>query len=186
MLRKHDLSFPRKRESIFSLRSPASTGVTVGVYAFRKNTNYDPSAVKVDANIATERKIQEMKRMKRRRQWIIITIIGLVILGGVAVWRIWFPGKAFDPIAWQDEGQMQHGIRLGMADRLIARGTLKNMARTEVVKLLGEPPQTDYFSDWDLVYWLGPERSFISIDSEWLVLRLGTDEHVVNCRIVRD
>jgi len=81
---------------------------------------------------------------------------------------------------------MQHGIRLGMADRLIARGTLKNMARTEVVKLLGEPPQTDYFSDWDLVYWLGPERSFISIDSEWLVLRLGTDEHVVNCRIVRD
>jgi hypothetical protein len=124
--------------------------------------------------------------MKWRVRWTIIVIVGLAVFGGVIVWRIWFPGQAFDPIAWQDEGQVQQGIRLGMADRLIARGTLKAMTRNEVVKLLGEPPKTDYFSDWDLVYWLGPERGFISVDSEWLVLRLGTDERVVDCRIVRD
>ena len=124
--------------------------------------------------------------MTRRTRWIVIAIVGLAIFGGITVWRIWFPGQAFDPTAWQDEGQVQQGIRLGMADRLIARGTLKTMTRTEVVKLLGEPPKTDYFRDWDLVYWLDPERGFMSIDSEWLVLRLDADERVVDCGIVRD
>ncbi len=52
--------------------------------------------------------------------------------------------------------------------------------------MLGEPPSTGYFSDWDLVYRLGMERGFISIDSEWLVTRLGPDGRVVQARIVTD
>jgi hypothetical protein len=73
-----------------------------------------------------------------------------------------------------------------MADRLIAYDTLLGKTRAEVVELLGEPPPTGYFSNWDLVYWLGPERGFIRIDSEWLVLRLGADGRVADNRIVRD
>ncbi len=42
-----------------------------------------------------------------------------------------------------------------MADRLVARGTLIGKTRAEAVELLGEPPQTGYFTDRDLVYWLG-------------------------------
>jgi hypothetical protein len=97
-----------------------------------------------------------------------------------------FPGRAFDPVAWQDKSQVQQGVRLGMADRLIARRTLIGKTRAEVVELLGEPPHTGYFADWDMVYWLGPERGFISIDSEWLVVRLAKDGRVVDNRIVRD
>jgi hypothetical protein len=41
------------------------------------------------------------------------------------------------------------------------------------VALLGEPPKTEYFKEFDLVYYLGPERGFMGIDSEWLVLKLG-------------
>ena len=52
--------------------------------------------------------------------------------------------------------------------------------------MLGEPPETEYFRDWDLVYWLGPERGFMSIDSEWLVLRLHENGRAAECRIVRD
>jgi hypothetical protein len=35
-------------------------------------------------------------------------------------------------------------------------------------------------------YWLGPERSYFSVDSEWLVLRLDRAGRVVEYRIVRD
>jgi hypothetical protein len=37
-----------------------------------------------------------------------------------------------------------------------------------------------------MVYWLGPERGFIRIDSEWLVLRLDQSDIVREVRIVRD
>ena len=44
--------------------------------------------------------------------------------------------------------------------------------------MLGEPPKTNYFSDWDVVYWLGPERGLAGIDSEWLIVRIGEDGRV--------
>lgn len=52
--------------------------------------------------------------------------------------------------------------------------------------MLGIPDVTNKFKDWKFVYWLGPERGLMSIDSEWLVIRMGPDEHVADCRIVRD
>ena len=72
-----------------------------------------------------------------------------------------------------------------MADGLLKSNALIGKRRQEIVALLGEPPATSYFSEWDMVYVLGPERGFISIDSEWLVLRL---EHgrVAEARLVRD
>jgi hypothetical protein len=73
-----------------------------------------------------------------------------------------------------------------MADRLVARGTLHGKTRAEVVEMLGEPPPTEYFHEWDLVYWLGPERSFFPVDSEWLVIRFSPDGRVAEYRIARD
>lgn len=118
----------------------------------------------------------------RRRGWWAMAVIALVT--GIAVWRVWFPGRAFDPAGWQaDTGS---GVRQAMTDRLLARGTLTGLSRAEVVALLGEPPPTGYFSDWDLVYWLGPERGFLGIDSEWLVVRFGPDNRVAESRLVTD
>jgi hypothetical protein len=73
-----------------------------------------------------------------------------------------------------------------MADRLVARRVLIGKTRAEVIELLCEPPPTTYFRDRSMVYWLGPERGFISVDSEWLVLQLAVDGRVVDSRIVRD
>jgi outer membrane protein assembly factor BamE (lipoprotein component of BamABCDE complex) len=73
-----------------------------------------------------------------------------------------------------------------MADRLVTRGTLLGKTREEVVELLGAPPSTEYFANWDLVYWLGPERGFIRIDSEWLVFQLDANGRVNDNRIVTD
>ena len=123
---------------------------------------------------------------KRRRQWFVVALGVLIVMGAFLVWRMRSPGRAFDPVAWRDDSQVQEGVRLSMADWLIARGALLGKTRAEVVELLGEPPPTNYFSDWDMVYWLGPERGFLSIDSEWLVLRLAQDGRVMDNQIVRD
>jgi hypothetical protein len=115
--------------------------------------------------------------------FVIVTAVSL-LLGG------WYlcnsGGKEFDPIAWSDTSQVMKGMRLGMADQLVAHKILIGKDRAEVVAMLGEPPPTQYFNTWDMVYWLGPERSWISIDSEWLVIRLSKDGRVVDYQIVGD
>ncbi len=123
---------------------------------------------------------------RRQKRWLIIALAVLAVIAVIAVRCVWFPGRAFDPNVWKDEAQVRQGVRLEMADRLIARGTLLGKTRDEVMQQLGEPPPTGYFADWDMVYWIGPERGYFSIDSEWLVLRLGEDGRVVENRIVRD
>ncbi|WP_428154130.1 hypothetical protein [Brevundimonas sp.] len=70
-------------------------------------------------------------------------------------------------------------------DDLLHSETLRGKARAEVGALLGPPTQTDKWNDWDLVYWLGPERSYIAVDSEWLIVRFDNDR-VSDARLVRD
>jgi hypothetical protein len=123
--------------------------------------------------------------MKQSKTWLVIGAIVILVAAPVA-WKLRNPGRAFEPVVWQDDADKGNGPRLDMADRLIARGTLFGKTRAEVVEMLGEPPKTGYFSDWDLVYWLGPERGYFRIDSEWLLLKLGPDERVTDYRLVRD
>jgi hypothetical protein len=94
----------------------------------------------------------------------------------------------FDSARWQDRTLVKapDPIRTRMVDDLLAEHAFSGVPREAVVRLLGEPDQTEYFRDWDMVYWLGPERGFISIDSEWLVFRLGDRQHVTEYRLVRD
>jgi len=122
---------------------------------------------------------------KRTVAFIAIAVVGLLGTAFVAKQTL-YPGIAFDSASWRDERSLHDGTRERMADRLVGRHTLQGKTRSEVVSLLGEPPPTGYFSDWDLVYFLGPERGFWSIDSEWLVVRFGQDGRVAEFRIVRD
>jgi hypothetical protein len=78
----------------------------------------------------------------------------------------------FDSTAWKaSEGSWQNPVHFRMVDDLLQRYKLQGMPRQEIEKLLGKPPETEYFRDYDYVYWLGPERGFISIDSEWLCIK---------------
>lgn len=108
----------------------------------------------------------------------LLAACGLAIAVHYAPWR-----QSFDPVLWNDE-EIALGERREMADDLIARRLLDGMRRSEVVALLGEPPPTEYFRDWDLVYWLGVP--YQNIDSLWLVVRFGDDERVSEYRIVMD
>jgi hypothetical protein len=94
----------------------------------------------------------------------------------IAVW--WRAAKQH----WSDPLHRRHRI----ADWLVLSDRLIGHSREDIVTLLGEPPPTEYFKEWDMVYLLGAERGFISIDSEWLVLRLDDRRVVREARIVRD
>ena len=123
---------------------------------------------------------------KSRLKWPWLAASVTVAAVAVGAWSLVPRGRALDPTVWQDEKQVVQGVRLAMADRIVAKNMLSGKTRAEVVAMLGEPPKTGYFTGWDLVYWLGPERGFISIDSEWLVVRFDAQGHVLEYRIVRD
>lgn len=112
--------------------------------------------------------------------------IALVMACAVMGMRIvFYPGQSFDRDLWLTD-QPRSIARQRMADRLLARRILIGLRRPQVIAMLGEPRDTEYFRQWDMVYLLGDERGFISIDSEWLVLRLGSDGKVIEARLVRD
>jgi hypothetical protein len=132
-------------------------------------------------------------------RWLRITliVIGLavltVIVGGWLFLRSLSPlsrcdERRFTPARWNDT-TLAFGpaaIRGCVVDDLLRREKLRGRTRAEIVALLGEPPRTDYFRDYDLVYWLGPERGMMSIDSEWLVFRLDSTGRVIEHRLVTD
>jgi hypothetical protein len=70
-----------------------------------------------------------------------------------------------------------------MVDDLLASGRLKDMTESQAIELLGPPDsKTVSFS----YYYLVPERGFIRIDSETLVVEFGMDGKVSGARIYRD
>jgi hypothetical protein len=103
---------------------------------------------------------------------------------GLVVWRVWYPGRSFDPELWRDESRMVDGVRHDMAVRMLARDTLIGKTREEVVELLGSPGRDE--PDL-LAYQLGPNRSpFLAMDSAWLSVILGPDGRVVRCKLWED
>ena len=74
-----------------------------------------------------------------------------------------------------------------MVDDLLTDYSLSGMTRAEVISLLGTPTETEYFkSDQNMVYYLGNERGFIPIDSEWLVIDFDDNERVHTYQVLTD
>lgn len=94
--------------------------------------------------------------------------------------------EPFDAAAWKAEnGPRPQGRRTRMVDDLLRKHQLVNMTRGQIDGLLGVPPPTTYFQNFDYVYWLGDSRGLFPIDSEWLVLKFER-EIVTEARIVED
>ncbi len=115
-----------------------------------------------------------------------VVIFGLLAVSGVVYWYI-SPGSAdFNRTIWLQGESSRDSPRLRMADRLVKSKMLLGKSKGEVEAMLGPPTSTDKFSDAGLVYWLGPERGFISIDSEWLTLNFDQAGKVDDIQIVTD
>lgn len=117
-----------------------------------------------------------------------LSYVGVIVylIGGPVV-KDYANRIPFDAVQWKDEKQIYstNPVRVRMVDDLLKKHPLVGMDREQVDVLLGIPPQTAYFSDYEYVYWLGPERGFMSIDSEWLAVKF-ENEVVSEARILRD
>lgn len=117
-------------------------------------------------------------------------ILAILALLGTGAWFLFDYSKRgqlpFDSETWQSAQSRSNDIRVRMVDDLLRRYSFQGMTRNQVTAIIGEPDKTEYFRNCDLVYWLGPERGFISIDSEWLVFRLDGDKKVAECRVLSD
>lgn len=91
----------------------------------------------------------------------------------------------FDSKQWQIHLGDRDTIKQKMVNDLLSKHQLIGMTQSNIDEFLGKPPQTEYFKDYDYVYWLGPERSALSIDSEWLGIKFEKGI-VVRVDILRD
>jgi hypothetical protein len=115
----------------------------------------------------------------------ILLAVGLSTLAAVNYWKT--RPLPFDRTVWNAEPEDADDFRRHrMADWLLKQRRLLGMSRTEIVSMLGEPAKTSHFRSYDLVYVLGNERGWISIDSEWLLMRLDGSGHVSMAEIRRD
>jgi hypothetical protein len=90
----------------------------------------------------------------------------------------------FNSDQWKANLETHDNLKQNMVSDLLSRYTLQGMSRDEIENLLGKPPKTDYFKDYDYVYWLGPEKG-MGVDSEWLGIQFNNGV-VITADILRD
>lgn len=114
-----------------------------------------------------EKYASEIKKIKRQNYLIFGLFVGLllvVILAGITYqYR-----RSFSTSKWKNNPEE----RTKIVDDLLSDHELIGMQESDIIELLGENNNDyGYFNEPDrYVYYLGPERGFISIDSEWLIL----------------
>ena len=94
----------------------------------------------------------------------------------------------FDAKVWQDDSLAHSAAapRGCMVDDLLRSRRLERLDSAGVVALLGTPRPTAYFVGADFVYWLGPERGSMAIDSEWLIITLDSKGRVAKASLATD
>ena len=111
--------------------------------------------------------MDEIRRLKRTNYLAlaVVVLLAVSLVVGVLVIR---EQHRFSREKWLKEPEN----RTRIVDDLLANHELVGMTGEEVLALLGDcDNESGYFQQADrLVYWLGPERGLMSIDSEWLIL----------------
>jgi hypothetical protein len=140
-------------------------------------------------------------RMRTRRWKIWVAVVAIVAAVGsvpftLVVWLvcrdaivIYLHQRDFDDKIWRNQEKFARNDawppRLCMVDDLLAGGRLNGMTRSQVIELLG-PPDSPGIERHGFSYYLGPERGFIRIDSETLIVEFGVEGTVSRARIYRD
>jgi hypothetical protein len=115
----------------------------------------------------------------------ILLLAGLSTFAAVHYWKT--RPLPFDRAVWNAEAKdIDDFRRHRMADWLLKQRRLVGMSRAEIVSMLGDPTETSHFREYELVYVLGNERGWMSIDSEWLLMRLDSSGRVSIAEIGRD
>ena len=126
--------------------------------------------------------MDEARKLKRIN-YTALGIVAALLLAFLAGCLIARERRSFRTEKWISDPEN----RTRIVDDLLSDYELVGMTEEEIRALLGgHDNESGYFLKEDrLVYWLGPERGWISIDSEWLVLDFA-DGVVADAFITRD
>ena len=127
----------------------------------------------------------------------IVTVV-LLAVGAYSAWRAYRAARSqlaesrcdghekFIQSQWLDTSLVRSrlAIRGCMVDDLLDTHELRGMTRAQVVALIGEPDSTRDFPEYDLVYWLGPQRGLIGTDSEYLAMKLDKAKRVLSVELI--
>ena len=110
---------------------------------------------------------KEVKRIKQTN-YVIFGLFVALLLGVIAIGVTYHYRHTFSTERWLRLPEE----RTKIVDDLLEDRSLVGMTEDEIVALLGEHNNDyGYFVEKNrYVYYLGPERGLISIDSEWLLL----------------
>ena len=124
----------------------------------------------------------EIKRIKRNN-YIVFGIFAAVILAVIVAGIVYQYQHSFSTAKWERNPEE----RTKIVDDLLEDYEIVGMQKADVVELLGcNNNDYGYLNEENrFVYYLGPERGLISIDSEWLILDFANDI-VVDCYITTD
>lgn len=115
-------------------------------------------------------------------------LLSWVLLGSVLDSML--HNRDFDAQLWRAHEGVGHDPmwppRLTMVDDLIGSGELDGLSRDQVVALLGPPELGETDEGNQYIYWLGPERGYLRIDSEWIAIDFGDDGKVKGYELMRD
>ena len=118
-------------------------------------------------------------------------------VGAFATWRAYSGARSqlaesrcdghttFIRSQWLDTALVRSklAIRGCMVDDLLDRNELRGMTRAQVIALIGAPDSNRDLPEYDLVYWLGPQRGLIGTDSEYLVMKLDKTDRVTSVEL---
>jgi hypothetical protein len=72
-------------------------------------------------------------------------------------------------------------VRSQMADDLVRNHQLSSLNKEQIIELLGKPIVTKHADpQWDIMYWIGPERGVTPLDDEYLVFKFDSTGKVVD------
>ena len=124
----------------------------------------------------------EIKRIKRKN-YIVFGILAGLILAIIVAGIMYQYQHSFSTSKWERNPDE----RTKIVDDLLEDYELIGMRESDIIELLGKDNNDyGYFNEKNrLVYYLGPERGLISIDSEWLILDFANGV-IVDCYITTD
>jgi len=97
-----------------------------------------------------------------------VLLVSFLIFGPSV--KSYFQQTSFDSAKWKASLETGDTIKQRMISNLLSKHELVGMRAEQIDQLLGHPPKTSYFKDYDYIYWLGPEQG-MGVDSEWLGIK---------------
>ncbi|MGH4121668.1 MAG: hypothetical protein ACREV6_01825 [Clostridium sp.] len=110
---------------------------------------------------------------------IIISISAILFLSNLGLNKYYY--SKFTPSKWVRYEKK----RILMVDNLLKNNKLKEKNKEDILTLLGKPTKSEKTSN-SIMYYLGSERSLISVDSESLFIYFDEKEKCIKSEIIID